>query len=134
MTNAKSTGNLRKHAKIFWSAEVVVSADKARNASNVCATTIKGVLDPQSIMAVFERKGKGKVVFSHWQHTKTKLKAKIVCWVAESKRPFNIVSDQSFQSLMKTGRLEYYIPSPSTVSQDVKKVFANAQKHIAKML
>src|ERR1700676_3086565 len=34
----------------------------------------------------------------------------------------------------KTGRLEYYIPSPATVSRDVKKVFANARKHIAKML
>jgi hypothetical protein len=35
---------------------------------------------------------------------------------------------------MKTGRPNYYIPSPTTVSQDVKKVFANAQKRIAKML
>jgi len=134
MTDAESTGNLRKHAKICWSAEVVASADKARNASDVHATTIKGVLDPQSIMATFERKGKGQVVFFHWQHTKTELKAKIVCWVAESKHPFNIVSDRGFQSLMKTGRPEYYIPSPSTVSQDVKKVFANARKRIAKML
>jgi hypothetical protein len=35
---------------------------------------------------------------------------------------------------MKTGRPEYYIPSPSTVSRDVKKVFVNVRKHIAKML
>lgn len=55
-------------------------------------------------------------------------------WVAESKRPFNIVSDCGFQNLIKTGRPECYIPLPATVSHDVKKVFANAQKHIAKML
>ena len=55
-------------------------------------------------------------------------------WVAESKRPFNIVSDRGFQKLMKTGRPEYYIPLPATVSRDVKKVFANARKRIAKML
>jgi len=35
---------------------------------------------------------------------------------------------------MKTGRPEYYIPSLATVSHDVKKVFANARKRIAKML
>jgi hypothetical protein len=35
---------------------------------------------------------------------------------------------------MKTGWPEYYIPSPSTVSHDVKLVFINVRKHIAKML
>jgi hypothetical protein len=113
---------------------VVASADKARNANEVQATTVKGVLNPQSITAAFERKGKGKVTFSHWQHTKTESRAEIVRWVAESKRPFAIVSDQGVQSLMKTGRPEYYIPSPMTVLHDVKMVFANTRKRIAKML
>jgi coproporphyrinogen III oxidase len=54
--------------------------------------------------------------------------------VAESKRPFNIVNDRGFQSLMKTGRPEYYIPSPTTVSRDVKQVFVNVRKRMAKML
>jgi hypothetical protein len=35
---------------------------------------------------------------------------------------------------MKTGRPDYYIPSPTTVSRDVKRVFANVRKCIAKML
>ena len=35
---------------------------------------------------------------------------------------------------MKTGRLEHYVPSPSTVSRDVKTVFAATRKRIAKML
>ena len=55
-------------------------------------------------------------------------------WVAESKRPFKIMEDCGFQSLMKTGRPEYYIPSVTTVSQDVKKVFVNVRKRMAKML
>jgi hypothetical protein len=46
-------------------------------------------------MAAFERKGKGKVTFSHRQHTKTESRAEIVRWVTESKWPFNIVSDPS---------------------------------------
>ena len=36
--------------------------------------------------------------------------------------------------LMKTGRPEHYIPSPSTVSRDVKTVFTSTRKRIAKML
>lgn len=58
----------------------------------------------------------------------------IVRWVSESLRPFTIVQDRGFQSLMKTGRPEYYIPSSSTVSRDVKLVFARTRQHIAKML
>ena len=44
-------------------------------------------------------------------------------WVAENMRPFSIVKDRGFQSLMKTGHPGYYIPSPDTVSRDVKRVF-----------
>jgi hypothetical protein len=91
-------------------------------------TTIKGTLNPQSIAAAFERKGKGKVTYSHWQHMRTEARAEIVCWVAESKRPFQIVADRGFQSLMKTGRPEYYIPLPTTVSHNVKKVFVNVRQ------
>jgi hypothetical protein len=61
-------------------------------------------------------------------------RAEIVRWVAESLRPFNIVKDRGFNSLMKMGRPGYYIPSPSTVSHDVRLVFANARKCMAKML
>jgi hypothetical protein len=61
-------------------------------------------------------------------------RAEIVRWVAENKRPFKIVSDRGFKSLMKTGRPDYRLPSPQTVSRDVKHVFANVRKRIAKML
>ena len=153
--DAKSTSNMWKHAKKCWGDDIVASADKALNANEVRQTTVKGFLDPQSITAAFERKGKGKVTYSHRQHTKTEARyvqgsfrsltscwqftgwldrAEIVRWVSESKRPFNIVNDCGFQNLMKMGRPEYYIPSPSTVSRDVKKVFVNVHKRIAKML
>jgi hypothetical protein len=49
-------------------------------------------------------------------------------------RPFKIVKDRGFQSLMKTGRPEYYIPSSETVSRDVKTVFVRSRQRIAKML
>ena len=60
--------------------------------------------------------------------------AEIVRWVTENLRPFQIVKDRAFVSLMKTGRPEYYIPSPQTVSWDVKQVFVRTRQRIAKML
>ena len=60
--------------------------------------------------------------------------AQIVRWVAENMWPFTVVKDQGFQSLMKTGRPGYYIPSPATVSRNVKNVFVQCRQRIAKML
>lgn len=56
----------------------MVSADKAKNVNEVRATMVKGTLDPQSIMAAFERKGKGKVKYLHRQHMTTESRAEIV--------------------------------------------------------
>lgn len=60
--------------------------------------------------------------------------AEIVRWVAENFRPKTIVKDRAFRSLMKTGRPDHYIPSPSTVDRDTKLVFARARSRVAKML
>jgi hypothetical protein len=132
--DAKSTSNLRKHAKRCWGDDIIATADKAKNAKEVRATTVSGALDPESITAAFERTGKGKVTYSHRQHTKAEARAEIVRWVAESNRPFSVVSDRGFQNLMKTGRPGMYIPSPTTVSRDVQLVFENARTRIAKIL
>jgi hypothetical protein len=51
----------------------------------------------------------------------------MVRWIAESKQPFQIVNDRGFQSLMKTGRPGYRIPSAETISRDVKTVFTRMQ-------
>ena len=49
-------------------------------------------------------------------------------------QPFSIVGDRGIQNLMKTGRPEYYLPSVSTVSHDVKHVFTKVWSRIAKLL
>ena len=54
--------------------------------------------------------------------------------MCESVRPFSIVEDRGFKLLMKTGRPEYYIPSASTVSRDVKLVFARTRERVSEML
>ncbi|KIK40538.1 hypothetical protein CY34DRAFT_24776 [Suillus luteus UH-Slu-Lm8-n1] len=61
------------------------------------------------------------------------------CWgeeilqMADQVRNAEEVRGKGFQSLMKIGRPEYYIPSPSTVSRDVRLVFAKTRQRIAKM-
>jgi len=152
-SDSKSTSNLRKHAKICFGEEEVASADRTRDV-HAAREALKNRKDG-SITEAFERVAKSKVTYSHRQHTTTESRcvsiphfsilvadltrtgndrAEIVRWVAESKRPFQIVNDHGFQSLMKTGRPEYHIPSMQTVSRDVKRVFVQVRKRIAKML
>ena len=54
--------------------------------------------------------------------------------MCESVQLFSIVEDRGFKLLMKTGRPEYYIPSASTVSRDVKLVFARTRERVSEML
>ncbi|EDQ99622.1 uncharacterized protein LACBIDRAFT_316310 [Laccaria bicolor S238N-H82] len=114
-TDRKSTRNLKCHATGCWEAETIDSALEVKvDICSACATL--GNLKDGSIMAAFERKGKGKITYSHRQHTKPETCVEIVRWVAESMRPFSIVEDHGFRCLMKTGRPEYYLPSHSTIS------------------
>ena len=58
----------------------------------------------------------------------------IVKWVSQSMRPFSIVEDEGFKTLMKTGRPNHYIPKRRTVARDVRYVFKKTKKRIAKIL
>ena len=55
-------------------------------------------------------------------------------WVSESYRPFAIAMDPGFLRLMKNGRPNYYVPSPRTISRDVKIVFGVRRRRISTML
>ena len=68
-SDAKSTGNLRKHARVCWGAEAVAAADEAHNLG-AAFEALKKVKDG-SITGAFERVGKGKATYSHRQHTTT---------------------------------------------------------------
>ena len=144
-----STGNLIKHIKTCWGNKVWAAASECQDASEAQNAIVKPFTKSGSITASFERKGKGAVTYSHHQHMKTRQsrdaylilqallifnRAKIVCWVSESNCPFKIVEDWGFLNLMKTGQSHYYIPSATTVSQDVKLVFGRTHEKIAKIL
>jgi hypothetical protein len=70
-SDAKSTSNLRKHAKICWTDDIVARADKTKDvkAARAALADLKDV--DISITAVFDRLAKSKVTYSHRQHTKT---------------------------------------------------------------
>ncbi|KJA13834.1 hypothetical protein HYPSUDRAFT_124166, partial [Hypholoma sublateritium FD-334 SS-4] len=117
--DSKSTGNLRKHAKICWSDATVKAADNTKDLATARGVIKEadGKLRDGMLTAKFERALKGgTITYSHWQYTKTETK---YC---------------GFVSLMKTGRPGYYIPSLQTVSRDVKWVFVKSCQRIAKML
>lgn len=148
--DSKSTGGLRRHAKICWGEENLERADAAKNIEEARKILKNTKLIDGKITAVFERTGQGKVTYSNRQHTrsetrygsnafwsrflKKKTRAEIVKWVSESLRPFSIVEDEGFKMLMKTGRPEYYIPSRITVARDVRHVFKKTRERIAQML
>ncbi|KAF8546590.1 hypothetical protein OG21DRAFT_1479656 [Imleria badia] len=120
--DARSTGNLRKHVKVCWGEEVLKAADEAKHANDVRTNIVGGILRNGSITAAFERNGKGDITYKHMQHTRAETRAEIIRWVAEDLRPYQI-----------TGRPEYYLPSPETVSRDVRQVFVHTRKRIAKI-
>ena len=70
--DAKSTSGLRRHAKNCWGEEAVEAADKTQDLESARLVLTKTKLRDGSITAEFERiAGKGKVTYSHRQHTST---------------------------------------------------------------
>lgn len=69
-SDKKSTSNLRRHARNCWGDEIVKNAD-ACGSVNLARGALKNVtLKDGSLTAVFERTGKGKISYSHRQHTR----------------------------------------------------------------
>jgi hypothetical protein len=63
--DAKST----KHAKISWGKDAVAAADDTRNVQTACEALRKMGSRNLSITDAFEWVSKGKVMYSHNQHT-----------------------------------------------------------------
>ena len=61
--DAYSTGNMRKHVKTCWGADVLAAADSAKDLEEVRTQIVKDVQQNGSITAAFERKNIN--TFSH---------------------------------------------------------------------
>ena len=68
--DAKSTSNLRRHAKLCWGEETVSAADDTGDAKTTCEALRHDKKLDGSITSVFQRTRKGQVTYSHRQHTK----------------------------------------------------------------
>jgi hypothetical protein len=64
-----STKTLCVHAINCWGQENVDNSENAGNIESARAALAGAELRDGSITAVFERTGKGKVSYSHWNHT-----------------------------------------------------------------
>jgi len=70
-SDRNSTGNLRKHARVCWGEEILSGADACGDHDIARKGLDKAKkLQDRSITTSFERQGKGKLTFSHRQHTK----------------------------------------------------------------
>ncbi|EDR12718.1 uncharacterized protein LACBIDRAFT_311470 [Laccaria bicolor S238N-H82] len=132
-TGRGCTQLIKRHFKKCWGEDILSAAEDAKD-PKVWTKVLRDYRLNGSITTAFERKGKGKVTYSHQTHMRTETRVEIVRWVSESNHPFAIVKDRGFQSLMKTGQPNHYILHPTTVSRDIKKVFARSRRWIAKML
>lgn len=63
------------------------------------------------------------VLFAFWLLYLRNFRAHIARWCAENNRPHKIVKDNHFEIIMKAGWLGTSLPSPMTVSQDIKAAF-----------
>ena len=71
--DASSTSNLRKHVISCWGEPAVKAVMDLANLSDAWEAVDK-LRVTGSITAAFERKGKGKITYSHRQHSKTETK------------------------------------------------------------
>ena len=69
--DTKSMSNFRKHMKICWGQEAVAAADNTSDVRAACEALIKMELVNRSITAALKFAAKGKITYSHHQHTTT---------------------------------------------------------------
>lgn len=132
--DSTSTSNLIRHVERCWGTKALKMAMEIGSAEDARDQVFEKILRDVPLTVHFERKKGGQVSYMHRNFTKIETRTKIVRWVCESARPFKIVKDRGFLTLMKTGRPAYYVPSPSTVSRDAKTVFARTRNRVAKLL
>ncbi|KAJ7286784.1 hypothetical protein C8J57DRAFT_1039844, partial [Mycena rebaudengoi] len=120
-----STGNLLSHARACFGQDAVDQALSKTNKS-------KG--RDGKIYSAFARLGQKVKSFSYRPQTAKEIRATVVRWVTENNRPANIVKDDSFEVLMKSGRPSATLPSPRQVGRDVHTAFHASKKNIATLL
>ncbi|KAG6807073.1 hypothetical protein H0H92_008924, partial [Tricholoma furcatifolium] len=118
-----ATSNLKTHAtKCFVE---VIKAAFTGDSATVC---------DGSIFAAFACQGQQPISVSYCALTSDETRVRIALWCAESSRPMKIVRDCQFTMLILAGRPTTTIPSPTTVSRDIKAAFEACRSQIDNIL
>ncbi|KAK6977237.1 ribonuclease H-like domain-containing protein [Favolaschia claudopus] len=127
-----STTNLRKHALKCWGEENVKAAAEVASLDHVRRLLKKNAgTKNQKLTDIFrQHAATGGESFLHVPLEKHEVRAEHVRWVSESLRPFAIAKDRGYRQLMKSGRPLAFIPSPSTIARDVKRLFEKTRERI----
>lgn len=104
--DAQSTGNMRKHVKSCWGNAALMAADDVKDANEVRTKIVTGILWDGSITESFERKGKGKVTYSHRQHTHTEAKYIIKLVIDATRKLTMLQSRNSPLGIRKPGAIQ----------------------------
>ena len=134
--DATSTSNLKAHALKCFGEDAVTAAMDVKNlkaARDVMKDKVS-LRRSGSIAVAFQRAGTEKITYSTTPATTLEVRANHVRWMCESKRPFAIAKDGGYHRNMKIGWPHQYIPSPETISRDVRVVFVEARKHMSRLL
>jgi hypothetical protein len=103
-----------------------VRSDDSTSNLNRHVTRCAGHL-PQSGQAIND--------FAHGStYTKAEFRYLSVVWVSQCHRPFAIVNDEPLQRMFRMLYAKVDIPSPTTLSRDVKEVHDLAKQNVAKVL
>ncbi|KAG6825117.1 hypothetical protein H0H92_004643 [Tricholoma furcatifolium] len=87
-----------------------------------------------SIFAAFAQQGQQVVTVSHQALTLDETRARIALWCSENNHPMKIVTDRQLATLMKAGHPGMTIPSPATISRNIKTAFEASHLQIDKLL
>ena len=67
-------------------------------------------------------------------YNKAEFRFLITLWVSQCHRPFSIITNPPLQRMLRMLYAKVDIPSPSTVSRDVKEAFKIAKRHVGTVL
>ncbi|KAF9001213.1 hypothetical protein BDZ89DRAFT_968687, partial [Hymenopellis radicata] len=126
--------NLRTHSKSCWGESIVKEANGTSREGAEKALKKHDKHPDKDIKSFFSEQARRKGVKTFSTHSDTPAEARSVISAFVDGRPFNIVKDRMYVDLQKTGRPEYYIPHPTTMSRDVKTAFVRTRQEIVQLL
>ena len=138
-----STANLKHHALRCFGEDAVNAAIAGKEHTN----------HSRGILALFARKGKQPVKYSHRVHTNPEVRyipllyinatkrpltikcsAHLVKWLTENNRPINIINDRELQNLLTAGHPSIQLPTNPVILNDIHASFEKCRERIAKLL